>query len=201
MTTLRDDDGRLIAVVDAVVQQAAARGGKHLVCHAGCTPCCFGPFAITQLDAWRLREGLAHLATVEPERAEAVRRRADADARQQARAFPPGRVGTFETEAEEETFYETFASAPCPALDPDSGACLVYQWRPIACRTYGPPIRIAGDDLPHCPLCFTQARDVERATARVTLDVEALETPLTETVERETGRRGMTTVTFAIVQT
>jgi Fe-S-cluster containining protein len=25
----------------------------------------------------------------------------------------------------------------CPMLDPDRGACLVYQQRPVACRTYG----------------------------------------------------------------
>jgi len=26
---------------------------------------------------------------------------------------------------------------PCPLLDPARGACLVYEARPIACRTYG----------------------------------------------------------------
>lgn len=25
----------------------------------------------------------------------------------------------------------------CPFLDPDAGACLVYDYRPVACRTYG----------------------------------------------------------------
>ena len=196
--SLKAGDRRLIALVDAALDRARAATGTHLVCRSGCTPCCFGPFAITQLDAWRLREGLRVLAETEPERAGAVRQRAAAAVARQAPAFGAGSVGVFATEAEEEQFYKTFASDPCPALDPDSGACTVYAWRPVACRTYGPPVRIGGDDLPPCPLCFKGAASTAVEAARQTIDVARVENPLTDRVEQKTGRRGMTTIAFAI---
>ncbi len=195
---LKAGDRRLLALVDAALDGAREAAGPHLVCRSGCTPCCFGPFAISQLDAWRLREGLRALAETAPRRAAAVRGRAAAAVARQAPAFPAGRVGVFATEAEEERFYEAFASDPCPALDPDSGACAVYAWRPVACRTYGPPVRIGGDDLPPCPLCFKGAAVEEVEAARRTIEVGRVEDPLTDRVERETGRRGMTTIAFAI---
>ena len=197
-TPLRIEDRRLLALVDAALDRARAAAGTHLVCQSGCTPCCFGPFAITQLDAWRLREGLRALAETEPERAASVSRRAAVAVARQAPAFGAGRVGTFATEAEEERFYEAFASDPCPALDPDSGACTVYGWRPVACRTYGPPVRMGGDDLPACPLCFKGAAREEVEAARQTIDTGDVEDPLTDRVEHETGRGGMTTIAFAI---
>ena len=196
--SLQAGDRRLLALVDAALDRARAAAGTHLVCQSGCTPCCFGPFAITQLDAWRLREGVRELAETKPEIAAAVRDRAAAAVARQAPAFGAGQAGIFATEAEEERFYETFASDPCPALDPDSGTCTVYAWRPVACRTYGPPVRIGGDDLPPCPLCFKGAASTEIEAARQTIDVAHVEGPLTDRVEQETGRRGMTTIAFAI---
>ena len=198
---LRAGDRRLLALVDVALDRARAAAGTHLVCQSGCTPCCFGPFAITQLDAWRLREGLRALAETEPDRAAAVRRRAAAAVARQAPAFGAREMGIFATEAEEERFYQTFASDPCPALDPDSGACTLYAWRPVACRTYGPPVRMHGDDLPPCPLCFKRAAREEIEAARQTIDVGHVQDALTDRVEQETGRRGMTTIAFAIAGT
>ncbi len=196
--SLKAGDRRLLALVDAARDRARAAAGTHLVCQSGCTPCCFGPFAVTQLDAWRLREGLHSLAKTEPERAGAVRRRAAAAVARQTPAFFPGRAGIFATQAEEERFYEIFASDPCPALDPGTGACTVYAWRPIACRTHGPPVRIGSDDFPPCPLCFKGAASEAVAAARQTIDVGHVEDPLTERVEQETGQPGMTSIAFAI---
>ena len=195
---LKAGDRRLLALVEAATGRAQAAAGAHLVCRSGCTPCCFGPFAITQLDAWRLRNGLRALAEAEPERAGAVRRRAAAAVARQAPAFGAGLAGIFATEAEEERCYETFPSDPCPALDPDNGACTVYPWRPVVCHTYGPPVQIGGDDLPPCPLCFKRAAREEVEAARQTIEVGDMEDPLIEQVEQETGRRGMTTIAFAI---
>ena len=197
--SLKARDRRLLALVDAATGRARAAAGAHLVCQAGCTPCCFGPFAITPLDARRLRDGLSALAETEPERAHAVRRRAAAAvARQTPAAFGAGPPGIFATETEEERFYQTFASDPCPALDPDTGACTVYALRPIVCRTYGPPVRVGGDDLPPCPLCFKGAAPEEVEAAREPIEVGPVEDPLIARAEQETGRRGMTTIAFAI---
>ena len=92
------------------------------------------------------------------------------------------------------------ATEPCQRVtcNPETGACVVYAWRPICCRTYGPSVRIGGDDLPPCPLCFKGASSEAIEAARRTIDVDDQETPLTTQVETRTGRRGMTTVAFAI---
>ena len=196
--SLKARDRRLLALVDAATGRARAAAGADLVCRSGCTPCCFGPFAITQLDAWRLRDGLSALAETETDHARAVRRRAAAAVARQTPAFGAGPPGIFATEAEEERFYEAFASDPCPALDPDTGACTVYPWRPIVCRTYGPPVRVGGDDLPPCPLCFKGAAPEEVEAAREPIEVGPVEDPLIARARQETGRRGMTTIAFAI---
>ena len=188
----------MLALVDAVTGPTAVASGDHLACHAGCSPCCFGPFAITQLDAWRLQDGVRELTVREPERAAAVQRRATGAVAEQASWFPSDGVGIFVDEGDESTFYAFFAAAPCPALDPDTGGCTVYAWRPIVCRTYGPPIRISGKDWPPCPLCFKAATSEEVEMARGQLDVDAIEQLMMETAEHHTGRRGMTTVAFAI---
>src|SRR5947208_14715206 len=69
-------DSALIQIVDAAMAEAARRSGSWLVCRLGCTQCCIGPFPISQLDALRLRRGLADLEAHDPARARNVRRRA-----------------------------------------------------------------------------------------------------------------------------
>ena len=48
-------DRELVQIVDASLADAARRAGPWLVCRLGCTQCCFGAFAISQLDALRLQ--------------------------------------------------------------------------------------------------------------------------------------------------
>ena len=66
----------LIQIVDAALAESARKAGPWLVCHAGCSSCCLGPFPISALDAERLRGGLADLEAVDTDRATQVRRRA-----------------------------------------------------------------------------------------------------------------------------
>ena len=58
---LDSGDRTLIQIVDAALAEAARKSGQWLVCRVGCTQCCIGPFPISQLDARRLRGGLAEL--------------------------------------------------------------------------------------------------------------------------------------------
>ena len=73
---LEKADRTLVEVVDTALRTAAQRAGEWLVCRAGCSECCVGPFPITRLDAWRLRTGLSELAAREPARAAAIAERA-----------------------------------------------------------------------------------------------------------------------------
>ena len=75
-------DREFVQIVDAALAEAARKSGSWLVCRLGCTECCMGLFPITQLDALRLREGLAELESRDPGRAAMVRQRVrDAAAR------------------------------------------------------------------------------------------------------------------------
>ena len=67
-----------------------------------------------------------------------------------------------------EAFCARFAAEPCPVLDGATGRCELYASRPIACRTFGPPVRIGAQDLPPCDWCFSGTpEDAARATAVV----------------------------------
>ena len=73
--------------------------------------------------------------------------------------------------------FEEFANeAACPALDPETGRCDVYAWRPMTCRVFGPPVRMGdGEALAHCELCFAGASEDEVAACEMTVpyDLEA----------------------------
>src|SRR5262245_39961014 len=106
-------DRELIQIVDAAMAEAARKSGDWLKCRPGCASCCIGPFAITALDAIRLQEGLTELAATDPQRAERVRRRAQATADEIRRAFPNADI----TAVLDADFTDDH---PCPALDPDT---------------------------------------------------------------------------------
>lgn len=195
-----EGDARLLATVDATMGAAARTGGPRLACRPGCTECCIGPFPISPLDAERLARGLAELAGRDPARAAAVRSRA-AGAADRLRPDLPESLGGARAggESEEEAFLERHAAMPCPALDPGTGLCELYAHRPIACRTFGPPIEIEGEALPPCRLCFVGAPAAEVEACRATLDVSALEAPL-EARARDLGFPGPTLVALALAR-
>jgi Fe-S-cluster containining protein len=195
-----DGDARLIALIDATMAEAARRAGSHLACRIGCTECCMGPFPITVLDARRLQVGLALVARREPARAEAIRSRARTAVAQMRPDFPgdPHTGILSEDEAAEAAFSTRHEHVPCPALDPASGRCELYQWRPISCRTFGPPVLIGDEKLPPCRLCFTGASSADIEAARVPIDPEGLEDRLLERYAAR-GLAGETVVAFALL--
>ena len=179
-------DSRLLRVVDDSLEAGAKLAGDHLACRVGCTECCIGPFPITLVDARRLREGLAELRERDPARAAAITRRAEASVRALQRGFPGDpRTGRLEEDAAaRERFFERHEARPCPALETSTGACELYEARPLTCRSYGPPLRMAQEDLPPCRLCFVAAtaRTIERC--RVTIDPGRLEDRLLQRLQR-----------------
>ncbi len=193
-------DRTLIQIVDRAMDQAVRLSGPWLACHIGCTQCCMGPFPITQLDAIRLRQGLAELEAAEPERAARVRQRACEWLQQNAAAFPGDRVtGVLEEGPAAEARFETYADDErCPALDPETGACDLYLARPITCRTFGPPVRCEGETLGVCELCFQGAAETQIAACEVEIDPDGIEAALVEEIKETLGPRGLTIVAFAL---
>jgi Fe-S-cluster containining protein len=140
------NDVALIQIVDAALADAVRRAGSWLACRPGCAECCLGSFEISRVDAARLREGLA---SVDPAIAARVRRRA----------------GNCQDDDQE----------PCPALDPDTLTCDLYAWRPITCRTFGPPLHFRGESLAVCELCFDGATPEQVAACEVEIGLDPID--------------------------
>lgn len=200
MGRIRAQDRALVRIVDQAMAEAALRSGAWLACRLGCTQCCMGTFAITQLDAMRLREGWKRLQASDPARAERLLERAR-QAAARYRPFYPGDVtqGVLSgDDAEEERFHERFGEDPCPALEPETGACSLYEWRPITCRTFGPAVRAADDVLGHCELCYHGATPDQIEACQVDFDPDAVEPVVLAELERATAAGGQTLVAFAL---
>ena len=196
---VKDNDQKLIQIVDAALADATQRSGKWLVCRPGCKQCCIGAFAINQLDARRLRLCLAKLALREPERAERIRERARDSIARLARDFPGDPVtGLLDRGDDAAQRFSEFANdEPCPVLDPATGNCELYESRPMTCRVFGPPVRSA-DGLGVCELCFQGASDKEIAACEMNPDPDDLESALLEKLEKDTGVRGDTIIAFVV---
>ena len=164
-------DRELVQIIDAALAEAVRKGGPWIACKPGCADCCLGPFPITQLDAQRLRQGLAELRDADPGRAARVAERA-----RKAVSVP---------ESEDD---------PCPALDPEDGTCDLYAARPLTCRTFGPALRWNSEAIGVCELCFVGASDQEIAACAVTLDDQGREAALLE----QMGARRQTSVALAL---
>jgi Fe-S-cluster containining protein len=168
-------DRRLMAAVDAAGAEALRLAGDQLACRLGCTACCHGPFPIDALDADRLRRGFAELSERDADRAEQVRERARRALEVLRPGFPgQARAGQLDTDSSHLDAYLTrHAEMPCPALDLLSGGCDLYSHRPLACRTFGPPVALAGMLLEPCELCFVGADPQTLEACRVTPDLDA----------------------------
>jgi Fe-S-cluster containining protein len=189
-------DAELMQRMDAALAEAARLAGEWLVCKPGCAQCCHGAFAISPLDALRLREGMKALLAAEPSAAEAIERRARAWVAEHGPEFP-GDAATGLLGETNERFEEFADEAACPALEPVSGRCELYASRPMTCRVFGPPVRVKAEDgvaLGHCELCFVGASTDEVAACAMKPPHE-----LEERLLEELGARGETVVAFALL--
>jgi Fe-S-cluster containining protein len=189
-SSLLQQDAQLIQIVDANLADAARRSGEHLVCRPGCTQCCYGAFAISPLDAIRLRTAMAELAVNQPAQAAEIAERARLYLAEFAPSFPGNpTTGILDDNPEAQVAFDDFANnAPCPALNPANGLCDLYTARPMTCRVFGPPVRASSElqenqtpdnqvpenEVPEeafavCELCFTNATPEEIAAAEMTV--------------------------------
>jgi Fe-S-cluster containining protein len=175
---LPSGDSFLVQIMNTALADATERAGERLLCKIGCTQCCHGAFAVSPLDALRLRAGMEKLRKTEPELAAEVTHRAGMWVVEHGAEFPgdldTGILG--DTPEDRERFENYADAAACPALDSETGRCDVYAWRPMTCRVFGPPVRVGdGDALAHCELNFVGASKEEVAACEMTLahDLEA----------------------------
>jgi Fe-S-cluster containining protein len=187
----------LFPILDEALASTTRRSGDWLACEPGCYQCCVGVFAISQLDAEHLREGLA---LAEPNVAQRILERV---AQSQARLLPdfPGDPtnGLLFTQPQHEEAFENFANDElCPVLDPKTGTCDLYTFRPVQCKTFGPPIRDEEDHLTVCELCFIDAPAEEVTRCEMNQDWREEEEALIAAAEKRSGLFGPTVVAFAL---
>jgi len=128
-----------------------------LLCGRGCTLCCHGLFEITSADVAILGDALDQLA---PSVRAGIEQRAASI--MTSTSHPNLRDLDDQEKAE---FLGTTEEVACPNLD-EKGLCLVYESRPLICRTFGLPIRTGirytGEE---CELNFTAATQDEKERA------------------------------------
>jgi Fe-S-cluster containining protein len=200
-TSLPKADQKLVQIVDAALADAARKSGDWLVCRKGCTQCCYGAFPISQLDAWRLSKGLDELKSSNPKRAARVQRRAQESVKRLSATFPGDpKTGILREDGDSEAAFEDFANDDrCPALDPETGACDLYDARPMTCRTFGPPVRSGPEEgLAVCELCYHGATDQQIAECEIVPDPDNLEERLIAKAEKRAGKRGNTIVAWCL---
>ena len=192
-------DRELVRIVDKALAASARRSGPWLACRPGCTQCCIGVFPINQLDAVRLRRGLHELEAADPARAACVRTRARDAVARLSDDFPGDpTTGILGQGPHSEEAFAAFANdEPCPALDPGTGLCDLYESRPMTCRVFGPPVRAQGG-LGVCELCYKGATDKQIAACEMVPDPDDLESRLVTQVEKKTGVSGETIVAFCL---
>jgi Fe-S-cluster containining protein len=159
-----DDYKSILERADRHFTQVLETQPQNLQCGAGCSLCCYGLFEIGSGDVPLVAEGLAAL---HPSRRKKIIRRAleivESSAHPNLRECSPG---------EKEAFFDRTQSTPCPNLD-ETGRCMIYEYRPLVCRTFGLPLRegrkYVGDI---CDLNFKQSTQKERMSAAWDLEWE-----------------------------
>lgn len=153
---LRRADQHFTSVLEAQPQ--------NLSCGAGCSLCCYGLFEIGSGDVPLIAEGLEKLHPAR--RKKIIRRALEIVARS---AHPNLRECSAE---EKEAFFERTQATPCPNLD-EKGLCMMYEHRPLVCRTFGLPLREGRRYLGDvCELNFNRSTAKERMQAAWDLEWE-----------------------------
>ncbi len=143
---------RLHDKVDSFFAQIVDKHGQHLSCRTGCSSCCQQTISLFPVELEPIREATRTLPEEQKERL--------AD-----------RLGSpISAQSPDER--------PCPLLEDER--CLVYEARPIICRTHGLPVLVertesGPPERDVCPLNFTEGLDIEQLPAEELLDVRRLD--------------------------
>ena len=195
-----DANPTLIQIVTTALACATQRSGLHLVCKPGCSQCCIGVFSIAHEDAARLRVGLEALAITDPQKAARIQARVAASLTRLDPWFPGDiATGILNEDYEAAILFEEFANdEPCPVLDLEHGTCDLYEHRPILCRTFGPPMRTAEENLATCELCYIHASTEEIAACELDPAIPALEAASNQAFNTAHNLHGETLIAYAL---
>ena len=161
---MSDSYRELLDRADAFFDDIRDTQPANLECRVGCTGCCHGLFEISLADVTVLIEGLRTLEP--PLRDDLV---TSAKRAMDETSHPVLREAATEVKT---AFFDRAGDVPCPALGP-AGECRIYAFRPLACRTFGLPLREGPDYRgEECELNFTRAGASEKESAAWDLEWE-----------------------------
>jgi Fe-S-cluster containining protein len=148
-----DDYRKILERADAHFTTVMESQPQNLQCGAGCSLCCYGLFEIGSGDVPVIAEGL--------ERMHPARRK-----KVIGKALEIEALNLREASSEEkEAYFDRTQSTPCPNLD-EKGLCMMYEHRPLVCRTFGLPLREKRKYLGDvCELNFNDATQAQRKKA------------------------------------
>ncbi len=162
MTT--SDYRQILLDADEFFRRVAIEQPSQLSCGEGCSLCCHGLFEIGSGDVPIIAAGLEQLHPMR--RRKIIRRSMEMLATYRQ---PDLRECSPE---DKEAFFERTKSVGCPNLD-DRGACMMYEHRPLVCRTFGLPLRDGDDYIGDiCELNFNSADYDARMSAAWDLKLE-----------------------------
>ena len=141
---------QLVAEVDRFLDDAYRLIGAGMVCGPGCDACCQNALSLLPVEAYRLSEGFEALG-------------------HEARQKVKDACLALRRERQE---------GPCPLLD--DGRCLLYEFRPLVCRTHGFPLfsveftEEIGSPVDFCHLNFTEESKLETIPSGSILNLDLL---------------------------
>jgi Fe-S-cluster containining protein len=148
---------RILDRADDFFRSVSESQPQNLQCGRGCSLCCYGLFEIGSGDVPLIAKGLEKL---HPSRRKMIIRRSQEI--MESSNHPDLRECASSVK---DAFFERTASTACPNLN-ERGECLMYEHRPLVCRTFGLPLRNADEYIGDiCELNFTSSSPVEREAA------------------------------------
>lgn len=148
---------RILDRADAFFRTVTEAQPQNVQCGRGCSLCCYGLFEIGSGDVPLIAEGLQKL---HPMRRKMVIRRAQEIVN--STEHPALRECSPE---EKDAFFARTSATACPNLN-ERGECLMYEHRPLVCRTFGLPLRDADNYIGDiCELNFRESSQPDREAA------------------------------------
>jgi Fe-S-cluster containining protein len=132
--------------LDAWFQSIRSAQASRMQCANGCARCCHGLFDVSLPDALLIMQGFRRLSS---HRRQTVFDAASAIQKQILRECPELEAPYFLCGLSEDTIdriAERVGEVRCPLLD-EADCCLIYGYRPLACRLEGVPMVDARDGL------------------------------------------------------
>jgi len=117
----------LMKQVDSAVSAVAAKFSEEFKCHKGCSDCCYAAFDVSLAEGVLILE---HFNRLGRKTRKQVIKKARQAQKQWEKAISQGAD-------------LALTRIPCPLLNLDD-QCLMYEVRPVNCRTYGAPTEING---------------------------------------------------------